>query len=296
VLDLFYTDHYALPLPVGHRFPKDKYRLLREELERDSRFRFHPAPMASPDVIAGVHDGAYVRAFCEGTLGAASMRKIGFPWSKGLVDRTLASVGGTLAAADAARGAGFGGTLAGGTHHAFRGEGSGYCVFNDIAVAVHVARGQGWARRVAIVDLDVHQGDGTAAMLAGDANVLTVSVHGKNNFPFRKERSVVDVELGDGAGDDEYLAHVEAVLRRGSQFRPDAVFYQSGVDALASDKLGKLSVTPAGMAARDRMVFEWVKRLGVPVVVTMGGGYSDPIALTVASHAATYRTAADLLA
>lgn len=295
MLDLFYTDHYTLPLPEGHRFPKDKYRLLRDALERDSRFRFHAAPMAAPEVISRAHDRAYVKAFCEGTLDSAAMRRIGFPWSQGLVDRTLASVGSTLSAASAARANGFGGTLAGGTHHAFRAEGSGYCVFNDIVVAIHLARGEGWARRAAVIDLDVHQGDGTAAMFEGDSDVLTVSLHGKNNFPFHKQRSVIDVELNDGTGDAEYLNRVTEVLEQAGEFGADVVFYQSGVDALASDKLGKLALTPEGMAARDRMVFEWVKRLGVPVVVTMGGGYSDPIALTVAAHAATYRTAADVL-
>ena len=296
MLDLFYTDHYELPLPEGHRFPKDKYRLLREELQRDSRFRFHAAPLAGERAIARAHEANYVRDFHEGKLSPAAMRKIGFPWSPGLVERTLASVGSTLAAAAAARRSGFGGTLAGGTHHAFHAEGSGYCVFNDIAVAIAWARDEDWVRRVAVIDLDVHQGDGTAAMCAGDEQVMTVSVHGKNNFPFRKQRSVVDIELEDGAGDEEYLSSVAEALRHAGGFAPGVVFYQSGVDALASDKLGKLNVSPEGMAARDRAVFEWVRALGVPVVVTMGGGYSDPIQLTVAAHAVTYRTAADVLA
>ena len=295
MLDLFFTDHHELPLPEGHRFPKDKYRLLREELQRDSRFRFHAAPLAEETTIARAHDARYVREFCDGALSDAAMRKIGFPWSTGLVLRTLASVGGTLAATAAARQTGFGGTLAGGTHHAFHAEGSGYCVFNDIAVAIAWARDEGWAHRVAVIDLDVHQGDGTAAMCAGDDNVLTVSVHGKNNFPFRKQRSVLDIELEDGAGDVEYLAGVEEALRRVAAFAPEVVFYQSGVDALASDRLGKLNVSPEGMAARDRTVFDRVKAWGVPVVVTMGGGYSDPIRLTVEAHAVTYRTAAEVL-
>lgn len=295
MLDLFYTDHFVLPLPEGHRFPIGKYRLLREELARDNRFRFHPAPAARPETAALAHDAGYVRAFQDGTLGAAAMRKIGFPWSSELVVRTLASVGGTLSATEAARRTGFGGTLAGGTHHAFHGEGAGYCVFNDIVVALTLARAQGWARRFAVIDLDVHQGDGTASMCAGDESVITVSVHGRNNFPFRKQQSVFDVELGDGAADEEFLDGVGRALARAGAFGASLVFYQSGVDALASDRLGKLSVTPQGMAARDRMVFEWVRRRGVPVVVTMGGGYSDPIALTVAAHATTYRTAADVL-
>ncbi|MBM3794323.1 MAG: histone deacetylase [Acidobacteria bacterium] len=290
---LFYCDHHRIPLPEGHRFPAEKYRLLRERLYGPS-FHFLPAPEADPAVIARVHDPAYVAAFIDGTLDAAAVRRIGFPWSAGLVHRTLASVGSTLAATDEAWETGWGGTLAGGTHHAFRDHGSGYCVFNDFAVAVAWLRDTGRLHlqdRAAIVDLDVHQGDGTAAMFATDEAVLTVSLHGANNFPFRKQESRIDVALPDGAGDAQCLAALAEVLPRVEAFAPRLVFYQSGVDALAEDKLGRLNLTLPGLQQRDRMLFETINRLGVPVVVTLGGGYADPIMRTVEAHSQTFLTA-----
>ena len=174
------------------------------------------------------------------------MRRIGFPWSPELVRRTLASVGGTLAASRDAMACGFGGNLAGGTHHAFRGEGSGFCVFNDLAVAILALRRDGLAARAAVVDLDVHQGDGTAAIFQDDPAVLTLSMHGEHNFPFRKQRSRIDIALADGTGDDEYLRRLRQVLPAVTDFRPDVIFYQSGVDGLAGDRLGRLSLTHGG--------------------------------------------------
>lgn len=223
------------------------------------------------------------------------MRRIGFPWSEGLVRRTLASVGATLAAADQALATGFGGTLAGGTHHAFRTEGSGYCVFNDIAVAIESLRKQGKASRFAVVDLDVHQGDGTAQIFETDPDVLTFSMHGGKNFPFRKQRSKIDVELEDGTGDAIYLEKLASALSRIQEFEPRFVFYQAGVDPLDSDRLGRLSLTIDGLRRRDRMVFELVRQSGWPVVVTLGGGYSDPISRTAEAHAQTFRTAFEVL-
>ncbi len=292
---LYYCDHYDIPLPPGHKFPMRKYRLLREQLEADGVFDFVPAPRANAEEIELAHDPDYVRRFLNGTLDPAVVRRIGFPWSQNLVQRTLASVGGTLAATEVALRSGWSGTLAGGTHHAFRGEGSGFCVFNDIAVAVHKLRKQGAAARIAVLDLDVHQGDGTAEIFVGDPDVLTVSVHGRNNFPFRKRESSIDLDLADGTGDVEYLDLLQAILPRVFEFRPEIVFYQSGVDALAADKLGRLSLTHEGLLARDRTVFETAKREGIPIVVTLGGGYADPIELTVQAHAGTFRTAAEIL-
>jgi acetoin utilization deacetylase AcuC-like enzyme len=253
-------------------------------------FRFEPAPLASAETIALVHDAEYVRAFLDGAMRGGAMRRIGFPWSPELVQRTLASVGGTLAAAHDAVAAGFGGTLAGGTHHAFRAEGSGFCVFNDIAVAVCTLRAEGLTRRAAIVDLDVHQGDGTAKLFENDADVFTLSLHSSTNFPFRKQQGRIDVELADGTGDDEYLGELAAVLPRVREFAPEIVFYQSGVDGLASDRLGRLSLTPEGLIRRDTLVFETFA--GTPIVVTLGGGYSEPIELTAEAHANTFRVAA----
>jgi acetoin utilization deacetylase AcuC-like enzyme len=292
---LYYCDHYEIPLPPGHRFPLRKYRMLREVLAASGLFRMEPAPQASAETIALAHDPEYVRAFLDGSLDAAAMRRIGFPWSQGLVQRTLASVGGTLAAAQDAIQTGFGGTLAGGTHHAFPSEGAGYCVFNDVAVTVQWVRQQGLARRFAVVDLDVHQGDGTADFFEHDPGVLTVSLHGARNFPFHKQRSSIDVELADGTGDSVYLKALSGVLPRVVEFAPDLVFYLSGVDALAGDALGRLALTHAGMAERDRRVIGMCREERLPVAITLGGGYSNPIESTVEAHAHTFRVAAELM-
>ncbi|MEJ7605438.1 MAG: histone deacetylase [Bryobacteraceae bacterium] len=224
----------------------------------------------------------------------ASLRRIGFPWSAGLVQRTLASVGGTIAAARHALAVGWCGGLAGGTHHAFRDEGSGFCVFNDIAVAIEVVRRENLAQRVSIVDLDVHQGDGTAAIFEEDKDVLTISVHGQNNFPVRKRRSKLDVPLADGTGDAEFLIEVQRVLMRALQFQPDLLFFQSGVDGLEQDTLGRLALTHAGLKERDRMVLNACRESKVPCVITLGGGYAEPIDLTVQAHVNTFLTAAEI--
>jgi acetoin utilization deacetylase AcuC-like enzyme len=292
---LFYTDRHVLPLPPGHRFPIEKYHLLRELLEADGIFTLAPAPLADPATIEHTHDPEYVRAFIEGKLPEAAMRRIGFPWSEGLVKRTLASVGSTLAATHEALNCGWSGTLAGGTHHAFRAEGSGYCVFNDIAVAINSLRAERGIRRIAVVDLDVHQGDGTAEMFRDDEAVLTLSVHCKNNFPLRKQQSRIDVELDAGTGDEVYLSRLAAVLPKVLVFRPQIIFYQSGVDGLAEDRLGKLSLTHTGLKARDRQVIKLAQTANVPLIITLGGGYAEPIQLTAEAHANTFRTANEIL-
>jgi acetoin utilization deacetylase AcuC-like enzyme len=236
-------------------------------LTASGAFQFHPAPPADPAEIELAHDPAYVRSVIDGSVDPRIMRRIGFPWSEQLVRRTLASVGGTLAAARDAMSTGFGGNLAGGTHHAFRAEGSGFCVFND---------------------LDVHQGDGTASIFEHDPEVLTVSIHGENNFPFRKQRSRIDVALPDGTGDAEYLEHVPRVLAQVISFRPQVIFYQAGVDALAGDRLGRLALTESGLEVRDRLVLESANQYAIPLVVTMGGGYAEPIQRAAAAHAQTF--------
>src|SRR5512146_3039973 len=292
---LYYTDHHHFPLPEGHRFPVAKYRLIRELLQPTGLFDLRPAPLADASQVELAHDPNYVRQFVEGTLPREIMRRIGFPWSEGLVQRTLASVGATLAASNQALRTGFGGTLAGGTHHAFRAAGSGYCVFNDIAVAIESLRKEGKPSKFAVVDLDVHQGDGTAQMFEDNPDVLTFSMHGGKNFPFRKQRSKIDIELEDGTGDDIYLEKLASALPQVREFEPEVVFYQSGVDPLDSDRLGRLAVTMDGPRVRDRMVFEMVRSGGWPVVVTLGGGYSDPISRTAEAHAQTFRTAVEIL-
>ena len=284
---LFYCDHHPIPLPPGHKFPVEKYSRLRALLAADGAFDFEPAPLADAATIQLAHDPAYVRAILEGSAGESVMRRIGFPWSPELVRRTLASVGSTLAASRDAMAHGFGGNLAGGTHHAFRGEGSGFCVFNDLAVAILALRRKGLAARAAVIDLDVHQGDGTAAIFEDDPAVLTVSLHGANNFPFRKQRSRIDVALADGTGDAEYLRRLREVLPRVTDFRPDVIFYQSGVDGLAGDRLGRLALTLDGLKQRDRLVLE--ASGGIPLVITLGGGYAEPIERTAEAHANTFR-------
>jgi acetoin utilization deacetylase AcuC-like enzyme len=287
---LFYCDHFEIPLPDGHKFPMQKYRLLRERLIQDGFWQLEPATPAPVETIALAHDPEYVAQFVNGTLSSSAMRRIGFPWSEGLVKRTLASAGGTLAATRDAIETGFGGTLAGGTHHAFRAEGSGFCVFNDIAIAIHSLR----PKRAAVIDLDVHQGDGTAHFFEHDPDVLTISLHGANNFPFRKQRSKIDVELPDKTGDEVYLRALDSVLPRVLEFAPEIVFYLSGVDALASDVLGRLALTTEGLKARDSRVIGTCFTNKLPLVITLGGGYSKPIELTAEAHANTFRVAAEV--
>jgi acetoin utilization deacetylase AcuC-like enzyme len=292
---LYYCDHHEIPLPAGHRFPIRKYALIRELLAAGGRHEFEPAPFADPAIIALAHDCEYVERFLSGTLAPAAIRRIGFPWSEGLVRRTLASVGGTLRAVeDAMLSCRFGGNLAGGTHHASRGEGAGFCVFNDIAVAIQSLRAAGRIRRAAVIDLDVHQGDGTAAIFEDDPDVLTLSMHARHNFPFRKQRSRIDVELADGTTDEEYLPALDNVLGRVFDSGPEIVFYQSGVDGLASDTLGRLALTHEGLGERDRCVMLAARTYGAPFVVTLGGGYSNPIELTAEAHANTFRVAAEI--
>lgn len=291
---LFFTDQHVIPLPEGHRFPIQKYRIARELLAGDGLFRFEPAPLADRETIELAHDSEYVAAFLEGRLSVQAMRRIGFPWSEALVKRTLASVGGTLAATKEALANRWGGNLAGGTHHAFRADGSGYCVFNDIAVAIRWLRSTAQAKRIAVVDLDVHQGDGTAQIFQDDPDVLTLSVHCEVNFPFRKQQSKIDVSLAEGVGDEEYLRELENVLPRIFEFDPEAIFYQAGADPLASDALGKLKLTHKGLLARDRMVMTEAHRRAIPLIITMGGGYSQPIELTAQAHANTFRAASEI--
>jgi acetoin utilization deacetylase AcuC-like enzyme len=290
-----FSDHHVVALPAGHRFPMGKYARLRALLRERGLVRDEelvPSPPAPAWALELAHDAAYVRAVLDGTLDERAQRVLGFPWSEALVARSLASAGGTLAAARAALEDGIAGNLAGGTHHAFRDHGSGYCVFNDLAVAALAVLAEGRVGRVLIVDVDVHQGDGTAAILAGDERVFTLSVHGAKNFPFRKQRSTLDVELPDGTGDEAYLMALAPVLMRAfDAARPDLVLVQAGVDPLADDKLGRLSLSLDGLAARDEQILATCKTRGVPVALTLGGGYADPIDKSVEAHAQTYAVA-----
>ena len=296
-MNIYYTDTFELPLPDGHRFPIDKYRLLRLALlERGIVARPHllQSLPADPALVMTAHDPDYVRAVLDGSLDRRVQRRIGLPWSPGFVTRTLASVGATIEASRSALYHGFGAALSGGTHHAFRDFGEGYCVFNDVVVAIAVLRREGRARRPAVIDLDVHQGNGTAAMLENDPEAYTLSIHGAGNFPFRKYPSTRDVDLPDGCGDADYLAALAPELERVAAFAPDIIYYQAGVDVIREDALGRLALSIDGVARRDRMVGELAQRLGVPLVMTMGGGYAKPITRTVEAHCAGHAVMQEL--
>lgn len=269
-----------------------KYAALRERLSgrRDIDLRVPPA--ASDDQLARVHTPAYLSATLSGSLDPGDVRRMGFPWSVELVERSRRSVGGTIAAARAALDEGWAANLAGGTHHAYATHGEGFCVFNDVAVAIRDLQAGGERLRAAVVDLDVHQGNGTARIFANDPYVFTLSVHGRSNYPFRKETSDLDIALDDGTGDDVYLDSVSGGLRVALQSRPDIVFFLAGVDPYEGDTLGRLSVSAAGMAERDLRVYDLCEEAGVPVVTVMAGGYAPDVTTIADLHAFTVREAA----
>ena len=285
-------------MPQGHRFPLAKYRMLRERLLREGVLASEELEESAPidrATLLLAHTASYLDAVFAGSLSDGEQRRLGFPWSEGLVLRSRASSFGTLAAARAALSDGFAGNLAGGTHHAFADHGNGFCVFNDIAVAARALQREGLIERAAVVDLDVHQGDGTASIFSGDASVFTFSMHGAKNFPFRKERSSLDVELPDGCADSEYLRALSEQLPRVlDAARADIVFYQAGVDPLEHDALGRLKLSFEGLRLRDQLVLRAARDRGIPLVLTLGGGYARPIELSVEAHLATWRESARL--
>lgn len=296
---VYHTDRFPIPLPEGHAFPIDKYRLLRERLEADpwcaARATFEVAPAARDDELAAVHDMDYVRAVRTGTLDALEQRRIGFPWSEAMVERSLRSCGATVAAARAALREGVALYLGGGTHHAARARGGGYCVFNDCAVAARVVQAESMRRRILIVDLDVHQGDGTAELFHGDREIFTFSIHGARNYPRVKVPSHLDVALPDGTDDRAYLEALDESLDRAFALAdPAFVFYLAGADPFVHDRFGRLALTAPGLAARDRRVFATCREHGVPLVVTMAGGYGRNVEDTVAIQFETVRQALDL--
>jgi acetoin utilization deacetylase AcuC-like enzyme len=291
-MKVFYSDHYTMPLPEGHRFPIEKYRLLRYALLRDGVVRddeLHEPPMPSAETLMLAHTHEYVAAVLNGTLNEFQIRKIGFPYSEALVKRSLATVGGALAAAEEALRSGVSGNLAGGTHHAFADSGEGYCVFNDLAVVTKYLLTVQKVRRVAIVDLDVHQGNGNATILGGRDDVFIFSMHGAKNYPFRKVPSTIDIDLPDGTSDKEFLSILKEYLPKVFAFKPDIVLYQAGVDPLKEDALGRLSLTHEGLQERDRLVLKECRKHGIPVSLALGGGYAKPIDLTVEAHVGTYK-------
>jgi acetoin utilization deacetylase AcuC-like enzyme len=276
-MQVFSNHRFSVDLPPGHRFPMPKYQLLRDRVETEcSGLRLAEAEQATDGELALVHTPSYVTAVSDGTLSAAAQREIGFPWSERMVTRSRRSVGASIAAARAALSEGVACHLAGGTHHAYADRGSGYCVFNDVAVAARWAQAHRAVRQVLVIDLDVHQGNGTAAIFAGDPTVFTLSLHGAKNFPFRKVAGDLDVDLPDACGDDAYLQALDqalAALDTRLHEAPGLVFYLAGADPHAGDRLGRLGLSSAAMAARDARVFDWLRAHPAPVVMLMAGGY-----------------------
>ena len=300
-MQAFHSDHFVLPLPAGHRFPMSKYRLLRERVERElPAIRLCEAPVARDGELALAHTPDYIGRVSQGLLGAAQQREIGFPWSLQMVERARRSVGATVAAARTAMGQGVSANLAGGTHHSYSDKGGGYCVFNDVAVAARLMQAETHRQhrrllRVAVVDLDVHQGNGTATIFKDDPTVFTLSMHGEKNFPFRKAASDLDVDLPDGCDDARYLAALDAALEqmwaRHADAPPGLLFYLAGADPHEGDRLGRLKLTAAGLTERDRRVFAAALAHRVPVAVSMAGGYGRVVDDTVAVHLATLNEA-----
>jgi acetoin utilization deacetylase AcuC-like enzyme len=296
---VFYSDHFVLPLPEGHRFPMKKYSMLRERVERsgiceNGELR---APHAVTDEeILRAHNPGYLEKVVAGTLTDKEMRRIGFPWSQRMVERSRRASGGTLDAARIALSEGIATNLAGGTHHAFADRGEGFCVLNDSAIAARALLAEGLVEKVVVLDTDVHQGNGTAAIVRGDARVFTFSIHGAKNYPFHKEESDLDAPLPDGASDDAFLLSLEERLERVLDLEDwNLAIFLAGADPFEGDKLGRLRVTKSGLAERDRMVLEGCRDRDIPVAVTMAGGYAREIEDTVDIHFQTVKRASDVL-
>ena len=302
-MQAFYADHFVLPLPDGHRFPMAKYEMLRDQITAHlPSVRLQQAEPADDAALALVHDPAYIDAVRHGTLSAAQQREIGFPWSPGMNERARRSVGATVQACRVAlSGEGVAANLAGGTHHAYADKGSGFCVFNDAAVAARLMQIERLRAgidppsrplQVAIIDLDVHQGNGSARIFQNDPSVFTLSLHGARNFPFRKEPSDCDIDLPDGCTDAPYLAALEQGLAEVERrCEPALVIYLAGADPHEGDRLGRLRLSDAGMAARDQRVFDWAWQRQLPVAMAMAGGYGHDIQTTVRVQLNTYRIA-----
>ena len=290
-MKVYDSTSFVLPLPDGHRFPMDKYQLLSERVHGElPEIEVLTAPAASWDAIKRVHDHTYVKHVSRGTLTAREQRRIGFPWSLGLVERSRRSVGATMAASTAALSDGISVNLAGGTHHAHRDFGAGFCVFNDVAVSIEDMRQSG-LETFAVLDCDVHQGDGTAKIFEHDESVMTVSLHGAENFPFRKTHSNLDIPLETGTNDNRYLAALEFALENVHRHAPEMLFYVAGADPYMGDKLGHLSLSKDGLLLRDQMVFRYARTQQVPVIAVMGGGYAEYIPDIVDIHFNTVRLA-----
>jgi acetoin utilization deacetylase AcuC-like enzyme len=298
-MQVFYATQFVLPLPAGHRFPMAKYQLLRDRLAAERpEIRLQQALPASDGELALVHSPAYIKSISDGSISPQAMREIGFPWSEAMAERARRSVGATIHACRAAFHEGVAANIAGGTHHSSSDKGGGFCVFNDAAVAARLmqaerARQRARPLQVAVIDLDVHQGNGTARIFRTDPTVFTLSLHGQKNFPFRKEAGDLDVELPDGCRDEDYLQALEQALADlERRFDPGLVIYLAGADPHEGDRLGRLKLTWDGLEARDRRVFDWAFQRRVPLAFAMAGGYGLRIEDTVQAQLNTFRVAA----
>ncbi len=280
-MKIFFSDHRSVVLPPGHRFPMPKYALLRQrvmEAELVAKENLQVSTPASDEQILRVHELDYLTRLIQGRMTEREMRRTGFPWSPDLVERARLSCGGTINACRAALIDGISANLAGGTHHAHPGHGEGFCVFNDVAIASRAVQAEKIARRVVVLDLDVHQGDGTAAIFAADDTVYTFSVHGEKNFPYRKAPSNLDIALPDLCGDEIYLDAVENGVQHALMMaNADLAIYIAGADPFTGDTLGRLGITKQGLLQRDQLVFEYCRQAGVPVAVVLGGGYARDV-------------------
>jgi acetoin utilization deacetylase AcuC-like enzyme len=297
-MKLFYSDQFRLPLPGSHSFPQPKYALLRERVLSDSRMppiEMIPAPPAADDQVLLVHDADYLLRLKEGRITEKEMRRIGFPWSPELVARSWQTVGGTIMACRAALEEGLAMNLGGGTHHAFRDHGQGFCVLNDVGIAARVMQQESRARKIVILDCDVHQGNGTAKIFEKDASVFTFSIHGARNFPSHKEQSDLDVALPNGADDRLFLSELQSALELVfTMAQANLAIYIAGADPYEDDRFGRMALTKAGLAERDRMVLSQCRIRKLPVAVVLGGGYARQVEDIVDIHLQTIRTAAEL--
>lgn len=289
----FYTDHFVLPLPAGHRFPMEKYSRLRDLVSRLSGLELVEAPPATDTQILYAHDPSYLIKVIEGKLSPHEQKEIGFPWSEQMVERSRRSAGATIAAAKTALREGIAANLAGGTHHAYRDSGSGFCVFNDSAIAARTLQKEiNQNLKIAVIDLDVHQGNGTASILQYDDSIFTLSIHGENNFPFKKEAGDLDVGLEDGCNDETYLQSLsESLDQLDARFKANCLIFLAGADPHEDDRLGRLKISKGGIRLRDEMVFQYALSRQLPIAFSMAGGYGKEIESTVDIHFQTIKTA-----
>ncbi len=293
-MKVFHCDQFTYDLPDGHAFPVEKYRMLRLALLGESIIppdHFYLAPAATKETICLAHTPTYYESVINGTLSKQHIRQIGLPWSLELVTRAQYSIGCLISAAKCALSDGIAGSLSGGTHHAFPDEGRGFCIFNDVAVATLYLLKEKLAKRVAVIDLDAHQGNGTAAILNATKEVFILDIHGSKNYPVRKVPASLDIALPEYTGDDEYMKHLVDALPKVFEFAPDIIFFIAGVDPIQGDRFGKFALSLQGLQDRDEFVLWQCQSHQVPVALSMGGGYAIPIELTIQAHVNTYRAA-----